>query len=77
MKGRIPVRFAPILFGAMLSAIMVSVVSVVVLLVNQGLAADFAARWVRSFLTTWPIAFPTVLVVAPTVRKWVTYLTSA
>jgi hypothetical protein len=77
MKGRIPVRFAPILFGAMLSAIMVSVVSVVVLLVNQGLAADCAARWARSFLTTWPIAFPTVLVVAPTVRKWVTYLTSA
>ena len=77
MKGRIPVRFAPILFGAFLSAIMVSVVSAVVLLVNQGLAVDFAARWLKSFLTTWPIAFPTLLVVAPTVRKWVSYLTSA
>jgi hypothetical protein len=76
MKGRIPVRFAPILFGAMLSAIMVSVVTAVVLLVNRGLAADFAVRWLKSFLTTWPIAFPTVLIVAPTVRRWVTYLTS-
>ena len=77
MKGRIPVRFAPILFGAMLSAIMVSVVTAVVLLVNRGLAPDFAARWLKSFLTTWPIAFPTVLIVAPTVRRWVSYLTSA
>jgi len=77
MKGRLPVRFAPLLFGAIFSAIMVSVVSAAVLLVNQGLTADFAARWLKSFLTTWPIAFPTVLVVAPTVRKWVSYLTLA
>ena len=76
MKGRIPVRFAPLLFGAIFSAIMVSVVSAAVLLVNQGLTADFAARWLRSFLTTWPIALPTVTLLAPVVRKWVRYLTA-
>jgi hypothetical protein len=77
MKGRIPVRFAPLLFGAILSAIMVSVVTAAVLLVKRGLTADFAARWLKSFLTTWPIAFPLVWVLAPNVRKWVSYLTSA
>ena len=48
MKGRIPVRFASILFGGILSAIMVSVVTVIVLLLTQGLTADFAARWLES-----------------------------
>lgn len=76
MKGRIPARFAPILFGAILSAIMGAVVSAVVLLVDQGWTPDFPARWLKGFLSTWPIAFPTVLLVAPAVRKWVNHLTA-
>ncbi len=77
MKGRIPARFAPILFGAILSAIMVSVISAVLLVVaDQGLTSGFFVHWSKEFLTTWPIAFPTVLIVAPVVRKWVSYLTS-
>lgn len=76
MKGRIPACFAPVLFGAILSAIMVSVVSAAVLLVDQGWTADFPVRWLTGFLSTWPIAFPTILVVAPAVRKCVSYLTT-
>ena len=76
MRGSIPLRFAPIIFGAFLSAIMVSIVSAVVIIVNQGIAADFLTRWVRSVATTLPIAFPTVLVVAPAVRRVVGYLTT-
>lgn len=72
---RIPARHAPILFGALLSAIMVAIVSAVVLLMNQGWSADFPARWLKSFVGTWPIAFPTVLVVAPLVRRIVARLT--
>jgi hypothetical protein len=77
MRGRIPVRFAPYLFGGFLSAIMVSVVSAVVLLVNRGLTAEFPALWLKAVLTAWPVAFPTVLFVAPAVRRWVNYLTSS
>jgi hypothetical protein len=72
----IPRRYAPILFGGLLSAIMVAVVTAVVLLVNQGLAADFASRWLRSFVTTWPVAFPTVTLVAPLVRRFVDKVTA-
>lgn len=73
---RIPARFAPILFGALLSAIMVAIVSAFVLALNRGLGDGFASQWLRSCATTWPVAFPTVLVVAPRVRAWVARLTA-
>jgi hypothetical protein len=57
---RIPNRFAPILFGALLSAIMVAIVSAVVLAINQGVHHGFVWQWLRSCVTTWPVAFPTV-----------------
>lgn len=73
---RIPGRFAPALFGALLSIIMVTVVSGVVLLINQGPRPDFLWLWSRSALTTWPVAFPTVTLVAPWVRKVVGRMTA-
>lgn len=76
MRGSIPARFAPVLFGAILSTIMVSIVSAAVIIVNQGITTDFLARWVRSIATTLPIAFPIVLVVGPAVRQVVGYLTT-
>ena len=57
---RIPNRFAPILFGALLSAIMVAIVSAFVLAINQGIHQGFSWQWLRSCVTTWPVAFPTV-----------------
>lgn len=72
----IPARFAPILFSAMLSAIMVCIVSAFVLATSQGLHSSFAAQWLKSCLTTWPIAFPTVAIVAPWVRRIVERLTA-
>ncbi|MBX3174369.1 MAG: DUF2798 domain-containing protein [Gemmatimonadaceae bacterium] len=69
-------RYAPILFSALLSAIMVSIVSAFVLLLNQGWHGGIPAAWLRSCLTTWPVAFPTVAVVAPAVRRVVAGLTA-
>jgi len=69
-------RFAPLVYGGLLSAIMVAVVSGFVLFINQGAAPDFVARWLKSIATTWPVAFPTVLVVAPLVRRFVARLTA-
>lgn len=66
---RIPIRFAPLLFSALLSAIMVAIVSAFVLATSQGIGPEFAAKWVRSCLRTWPVAFPTVSIVAPMVRR--------
>ena len=73
---RIPACHAPILFSALLSAIMVGVVSAFVLTTTQGLHSGLAAQWLKSCATTWPVAFPTVAVVAPLVRRIVARLTA-
>ncbi len=73
---RLPARYAPILFSALLSAIMVGIVSAFVLTVTQGIHPGFSSQWLRSCATTWPVAFPTVAVVAPWVRRVVGRLTA-
>ena len=73
---RIPARFAPILFGALLSMIMVAVVSAFVLATSQGVHPGFLAQWTKSCMTTWPMAFVTVTLVAPVVRRTVAKLTA-
>lgn len=72
----IPARYAPILFGALLSVIMVGLVSAFVLTITQGIHSGFASQWLRSCVTTWPVAFPTVTLVAPWVRRVVGRLTA-
>lgn len=74
---RIPARFAPLLFSALLSAIMVCIVSGFVLVTSQGLHPGLLNQWLKSCLSTWPIAFPTVAIVAPLVRKMVAGMTEA
>lgn len=73
---RIPARFAPIIFGALLSAIMVSIVSAFVIAISQGVHSGFPAQWIRSCITTWPVAFAAVAIVAPWVRKVVSKITA-
>lgn len=73
---RIPSRFAPVLFGALLSVIMVAIVSAFVLATSRGLNAGFAAQWIRSCATTWPVAFVAVTLLAPWVRKVVGRVTA-
>lgn len=73
---KIPARYSNVLFGGLLSAIMVTIISGAVVLVTQGLDADFLIHWLKGFGTAWPIAFPAVLVVAPWVRKVVAKLTA-
>lgn len=73
---RIPARFAPIVFGGLLSAIMVAIVSAFVLASANGVDAGFPVQWLQSCATTWPIAFPTVTVVAPWVRRLVARITA-
>lgn len=72
---RIPVRFAPLVFGAVLSAIMVAIVSMFVLATSRGLQPGLVSLWLKSCATTWPVAFPTVTLVAPWVRKLVGLVT--
>lgn len=73
---KIPARYSNILFGGMLSVIMVTIISGTVVLITQGYDANFFGHWFKGFATAWPVAFPTVLVVAPFVRRVVARVTA-
>ena len=73
---KIPARYAPIVFGALLSAIMVALVSAFVLATTRGIHAGFAAQWLRSCASTWPVAFLAVTLIAPWVRRVVVRVTA-
>ncbi len=73
---RLPARFAPVLFGALLSVIMVAIVSAFVLVTTRGIHPGFLQQWLESCVTTWPVAFMAVTLVAPWVRRIVGRLTA-
>lgn len=69
MKPLIPKKMEPIAFGFLLSGMMSFLVSGIATARAIGLSEAFLANWLSSWLASWVIAFPSVLVVAPFVRK--------
>lgn len=72
----IPARFAPILFGFILSGLMSAIVSGIATARAVGLPPDFPSLWFWAWLSSWAVAFPAVLVVAPIARRAVARLTA-
>ncbi len=64
-------RYAPALFGLVLSALMSFVVSGVATFRNAGLVDGFFGLWINAWLLSWLIAYPVVLIVAPIARRLV------
>ncbi|HRD77105.1 MAG TPA: DUF2798 domain-containing protein [Hyphomicrobiaceae bacterium] len=75
VDGRLPTWTAPIIFGALLTCLMSLVVAGVATWKALGFSPDFFARWLAAWLPSWAVAFPTVLVVAPLVRRIVARVT--
>jgi Protein of unknown function (DUF2798) len=71
----IPARFAPILFGLILSGLMSCIVSGLATARALGLQDAFLGHWIGSWIVSWAVAFPTVLIVAPVTRRIVGALT--
>jgi hypothetical protein len=72
----IPARFAPVLFALILSALMSFIVSGIATWRALGWHDGFVGDWGASWLTSWVVAFPTVLVVGPVARRIVAALTT-
>lgn len=64
-----PARYAPLLFGFLLSIFMTFIISGVVTLWNFGLVDGVVSIWASGWITSWVVAFPSVLFVAPFVRR--------
>ncbi|MEM0899339.1 MAG: DUF2798 domain-containing protein [Pseudomonadota bacterium] len=67
MKPFLPKRLEHYAFGLLLSGMMSFLVSGLSTFLALG-RVDFA-EWVAAWLSSWAIAFPAVLIVAPFVRK--------
>jgi len=74
---RLPARFMLPVTGFILSGIMTIVISGISTLLALGPGAEFLARWPVACITSWVIAFPTVLVVLPIVRRLVARIVAA
>lgn len=70
----IPARFAPVLFGLILSGLMSCIVSGISTLRVLGLTDGVFGGWMMAWAYSWAVAFPTVLVVAPIARRMVARL---
>ncbi|HSX92056.1 MAG TPA: DUF2798 domain-containing protein [Hydrogenophaga sp.] len=73
----LPAKFAPALFGLILSGLMSLLVSGISTLRAVGFIDGFASLWVSAWLSAWLVAFPVVLVVAPLTRRAVARLTAS
>lgn len=69
-----PQKFAPALFGFILSGLMSLLVSGIATYRAAGLAPELLGMWAAAWVTAWLVAFPVVLVVAPLTRRAVNAL---
>ncbi|MDO8699737.1 MAG: DUF2798 domain-containing protein [Rhodoferax sp.] len=72
----LPARFAPALFGFILSGLMSLVVSGVSTVRVLSRDANFLELWMGAWLMAWLIACPLVLLVTPITRRIVQRLVS-
>ena len=71
-------KYSTIVFGILVSIVMSSVVSFVSIVSSQATVFDsleFAYIWPLSWLKSWLVAFPTILIVAPAAHKIVAFVT--
>ena len=66
---RLPARYAGIVTPLVLSLFMTFVVSAIATARSLGLSPAFAATWMAAWGLSWVIAFPTLLLVTPLVKR--------
>ncbi len=71
---RVPARYAALLMPLLLSIIMTCVISGVSTLLALGPSQEALRRWPEAWGFSWLVAFPTLLVVLPIVRRLVALL---
>lgn len=70
----LPSKFAPALFGLILSGLMSLLVSGIATYRAAGFGENYLALWTGAWLSAWLVAFPVVLLVAPLARRAVSRL---
>lgn len=69
MAIRIRKRFEFPVFGLLVSGMMSFLVSGVATASASGIGGDLLWRWLDAWSLSWMVAFPTILIVVPAVRR--------
>ncbi|MBB2971174.1 DUF2798 domain-containing protein [Mesorhizobium sp. RMAD-H1] len=68
-RGKLPARYASIIMPLVLPVLMTFVVSAISTLKALGPTAAFLREWPTAWALSWLVAFPTLLLVLPVVRR--------
>lgn len=66
---KLPARYAGLVMPFLLSLLMTCIVSFISTLNSIDLSPDFSLVWLRAWGLSWMIAFPTLLLVLPLVKR--------
>jgi hypothetical protein len=72
----IPKKYEMVLFAFLMSLFMAGFMSFIVTLINIGFVDDLLWKWLEAYWKAFLVAFPTIMVVVPQVRKIVGKLIS-
>jgi hypothetical protein len=70
-RGKLPARYAAIVLPFVLSLLMTFVISGVSTLMSLGPTRAFVTTWPAAWALSWVVAFPTLVVLLPLVRRLV------
>lgn len=68
----IPSRYSPYVFSFFMSLLMSGVMSFCITLLNLGWVTDVVMLWLQAWSAAFVIAFPTIVLITPLVRRLVT-----
>jgi hypothetical protein len=68
-------KFAPVLFAFVMSVTLSAMLSLAITAINTGFNNGFVSRWLHAYALSWALAFPSVTLIAPVVRRLVDRIT--
>jgi Protein of unknown function (DUF2798) len=68
-RKKLPARYAGLVMPLLLSILMTAVVSLVSSWHGLGLVPGFVGLWLSAWAWSWAVAFPTLLLALPLVRR--------
>lgn len=66
---KLPARYAGVVMPFILTLLMTSIISFISTWRAIGLGGEFVPVWLSAWAMSWGVAFPTILVVFPLVRR--------
>ncbi|MNT96875.1 hypothetical protein D3C72_2390720 [compost metagenome] len=71
---KLPQAYARVLMPLILSVFMSAIVSAVATATSVGLGREFITTWPNAWAASWVVAFPSLLLLLPVVRRMVAWM---